>query len=74
MSRKLIVKGRSEDIALMRACYRLFFSEWEVENFPDWLNDMEEDAGRGMISFNSTRRSSAQSKAGMEYETVSGSC
>jgi hypothetical protein len=42
MMERMRVKGRSDDIALLKACYRMFFPEWEIEDFPRWLKDIED--------------------------------
>jgi hypothetical protein len=42
MSETMTVKGRSDDIALLKACYRMFFPDWEIEEFPRWLKDIED--------------------------------
>lgn len=35
MNRKLVVKGRLQDIALLRACYRGLGLDWEVESWAE---------------------------------------
>lgn len=42
MDEMLKVKGRSEDVTMLKACYRMFFSNWDIEQFPEWLKDMED--------------------------------
>lgn len=74
MRSKVSVKGRSEDIALMKACYRIFFPEWEVEEFPEWLRDIEEGVSSPMIFSSSSQQSSAHPKVQTEFGTISGSC
>lgn len=74
MRRKLIVKGHSEDIAVLKACYRMFFPEWEVEEFPEWLKDMEESVCSRMTSPSGTRQSSSHPKVQTGFGTLPGSC